>query len=163
MLRYISIDPGKNTGYFIFDIDDQKNIIEREISSGSITQVIDIVKHQKALFNSNLYLLVEDARLCKWAGGHGKNTLQGVGSVKRDCSIWQDFCLENNIIVWLINPIKIKNKKLTKEQFNKLFDVTCLKNNSHSRDAVAIGMQFGLLANMLINSPNFKNQIINYI
>lgn len=163
MHRFVSIDPGTHTGYFIFDICKDNKIIFRECKSVTITQALKLVLEQKKLFGDNFSLILEDARLCRWAGKHGLETHQGVGSIKRDCKIWEDFCLENNIMVWLVNPIKIKNKKLKKAEFEQVFKLYGLKTNPHSRDAIAIGMQYGLLNYMLINNPNFKKSIINYM
>jgi hypothetical protein len=40
---------------------------------------------------SRIFVRFEDARLRKWFGKAGKEQLQGAGSIKRDCTIWEDF------------------------------------------------------------------------
>lgn len=81
----IGIDPGTYTGY-------------AESENGTITRVQTMRIDQALMYvlghhkNGRLRLVRwEDARLRKWFGKKGKEALQGAGSIKRDCSIWEDF------------------------------------------------------------------------
>ena len=88
---YIGIDPGTHTGVAIWDNKQQEFI---ELATIPIHQALLKVKNyyndNKGL--SNICVVFEDARQRTWFG-RDKNTyakLQGAGSIKRDCSIWED-------------------------------------------------------------------------
>lgn len=81
----IGLDPGTHTGY-------------AEMESGKLVAVetLKIHKAMDRLLKDKRYRHVqmvywEDARLRQWFGAAGREKLQGAGSIKRDCAIWEDF------------------------------------------------------------------------
>ena len=104
---YIGIDPGTHTGVAIWDNKQQEFI---ELATIPIHQALLKVKNyyndNKGL--SNICVVFEDARQRTWFG-KDKNTnakLQGAGSIKRDCSIWEDFCKDYQIPFLAVPPMK---------------------------------------------------------
>jgi hypothetical protein len=59
--------------------------------------------------------------------------MQGVGSVKRDCGIWQEFCERNGIRHILIAPANIDTKRNAKD-FEVITGWTA-RTSEHARDA----------------------------
>ncbi len=130
---YIGIDPGTNTGF-------AKSIAGRlhEVKTYNIVQAMDAVAHSARWAKSNdkrLVVYIEDARLRKWVTG-GREKLQGVGSVKRDCGIWEEFCVHHDIHFVLVAP-KNNKTKLSAEQFKRLTGWTH-RTSEHARDAVML-------------------------
>ncbi|MBS3993138.1 MAG: hypothetical protein KGZ87_05435 [Bacteroidetes bacterium] len=93
------------------------------------------------LLNKDLevHIRVEDARKRKWFGPRSQEKQQGAGSVKRDCSIWEDFLTEinklseNKITFEMLHPVKGATK-LNKEMFQKITGITSV-TSEHARDA----------------------------
>ncbi len=81
----------------------------------------------------DIHLYIEDARLRTWFGNASRDQLQGAGSIKRDCSIWEQFCKENGYAYTLIPP-KNNLTKMSAESFRNLtgWEGRC---SSHARDA----------------------------
>jgi len=129
--RYIiCIDPGVNTGYAIWDNADKRFII---IDTASIHLVMDVVKKRNGI---TTLVRVEDARKRKWFGNAGREKLQGVGSIKRDCKIWEDFLIELGIKFELVAP-KNNKTKLSADNFNKLTKWD-KRTSQHARDAAML-------------------------
>ena len=81
--KVIGIDPGKNTGIAIKDLEGDRLIF---MSTMMIHQAFDLIKDDL----DESYILVEDAHL--WNDKSAKNyhaRAQGAGSIKRDCTIWE--------------------------------------------------------------------------
>jgi len=78
----------------------------------------------------------EDARLRTWFGNTGREKLQGAGSIKRDCSIWQEFCEQNKIPFQAIKPAA-GNTKWNAEYFKRITGWKG-RTSQHSRDAAAL-------------------------
>jgi len=132
---YIGIDPGKNTGIAVWNTEDKKFIL---IDTLSIHIAIDLVSKLNSEYK--IFVRIEDARKRKWFGKSGREQLQGAGSIKRDCVIWEDFLKDKKIEHELLSPMQ-KGKKISKEYFNQLTKYN--KNTSqHSRDAAML--VFGL-------------------
>ena len=89
---------------------------------------------------------MEDARKRKWFGPRSQEKQQGAGSVKRDCSIWEDFLTEinknseNKITFEMLHPIKGATK-LNKEMFQKITGITSA-TSEHARDAFMLVYNF---------------------
>jgi len=79
---------------------------------------------------------VEDARKRKWFGKSGREKLQGAGSVKRDCKIWEDFLTDKKIPFELVPP-KANKTKTTAAQF-KAVTKWQPRTNEHARDAAML-------------------------
>ena len=104
MTKYlIGIDTGVNTGYAVAE--DKGNGGELfEVRSLTITQAmsrtLEFVVHYG---KENVCLFIEDARQRTWFTG-GREKAQGVGSVKRDAQIWEDWCKEQELNYLMIHP-----------------------------------------------------------
>jgi hypothetical protein len=130
-MRYhyvIGIDPGVVTGCAIRDT---LNCRYEFIGSDTILRVMEIVKTRSTLFD--VFVRVEDARKRKWFGKTQREVLQGAGSIKRDCQIWEEFLTTNKIPHEFVAP---KNNK-TKLDAKKFKQYTGYQGttNGHSRDA----------------------------
>lgn len=133
----IGIDPGTKTGLAAYDV--QKNMLV-EVSTYMIHQAMhEILELNK---KANIFVRVEDARLRKWYGEmtHGKE--QGAGSIKRDCSIWDDFLTDNKIPFEMVHPLKSMTK-INEVQF-RLMTGFRFKTSSHGRDAAMLCYKFKL-------------------
>lgn len=81
---YIGIDPGTKTGIAVWD-----SAAKRFHAIFTLT-IFDAINYVKEWHHSNSTIIMEDARLRKWFGNSGREKLQGAGSVKRDCAIWEE-------------------------------------------------------------------------
>jgi hypothetical protein len=125
----IGIDCGTNTGFAVWSAKEMKFV---KLVSIPIHRALFEVK--KAFDSGkNLKVYIEDARLRKWFGANSNSKLQGAGSVKRDSTIWEDFCKDYNIPYQLVSP-KENKTKLDVKQF-KIYTKYEGKTNEHSRDA----------------------------
>ena len=126
----IGIDPGKFTGMAIW------NRKKKAFSSIRTTGIIDaMITIQGIMILHQVEIWFEDARLI---GGHIKDSpgrSQGVGSVKRDCSIWEEFCDEHKIFYGKISPRA--TQKLDQAKFEKLTKWSG-RTSQHARDAAML-------------------------
>lgn len=98
-----------------------------------IAQALEIVADQAR--RDHVCVFVEDARQRKWYNDAGKSRdkLQGAGSIKRDCKIWEDFLRDKGIPFKLIAP-KNNTTKLSAPAFKSITGYTG-RTCEHSRDA----------------------------
>lgn len=135
MTALIGIDPGKNTGVALWD-----SSIHRlyYVQTLGIIKAMELVINLRAEYAGEVQLFIEDARLRKWfkdsPGGRDKK-LQGVGSVKRDCAIWEEFCQHLEISYTMIHPRIVP--KYNSDQFRKLTGHKG-RTSQHARDAAMI-------------------------
>ena len=134
---YIGIDPGTHTGVAVWDSKAQVFI---ELTTIPIHQALLKVKRLYAESRelSNICVVFEDARQRTWFG-RDKNTnakLQGAGSIKRDCSIWEDFCKDYQIPFLAVPPMK-GGTKLSEEYF-KTISGWKGRTSNHARDAAML-------------------------
>ena len=126
------IDPGVKTGLAIWNCGDQKFM---HIMTVGIIRAIDNL--EMLFLNKCLHeIRFEDARLRTWFGNTGREKLQGAGSIKRDCSIWQEFCEQNKIPFQAIKPAA-GNTKWNAEYFKRITGWK-ERTSQHSRDAAAL-------------------------
>ena len=79
----------------------------------------------------------EDARLRKWIPKtSGREVLQGAGSIKRDCSIWEEFFDLHKIKAFPIAPKDTKTK-MNAQLFARLTGWTG-RTSEHARDAALL-------------------------
>jgi len=127
--RYvIGIDTGTNTGYAVYDTISKKLTVET-------------LKIHQAMFKIHrlpgiMLVRVEDARLRKWFGDKEKGSLQGVGGIKRDAKIWEDFLTDNAIPFEMVAP-KDNMTKLPAKSF-KQFTGYKGRTSQHGRDAAGL-------------------------
>ena len=126
----IGIDPGKHTGIAIYNTGMKELIL---CSTLLIHKAMDVIS---ALDHSDVFVRVEDARLRKWFGKDAYLKKQGAGSIKRDCTIWEDFLNDKKIPHEMIHPLK-GSTKLSTEMF---FNITGYKGrtSNHARDAAML-------------------------
>lgn len=127
----IGIDTGTKTGIAI-SIDGSL----QRVDCMTITKAMQLVSEYPP---GTTKLFIEDAR--KWIGFNGKTKttdarLQGAGSVKRDASIWEDWCKENGYQAVFVKPMG-KGLKKSAEEFKQITKWKG-RTNEHSRDAAMI-------------------------
>lgn len=131
----VGIDTGVNTGFAVAT--EQGNGGELiQVISLTITQAMARVTELCELYGkSQVYLYIEDPRQRTWFTG-GREKAQGVGSVKRDAQIWEDWCKENQINYKMIHP-KNNCTKYKSETFKRVTGWTG-RTNEHARDAAML-------------------------
>lgn len=123
----IGIDPGVQTGLSAWD--GKKLVV---VESTVIHRAMDKLKNWTAA-GYMLLVRLEDARKRTWFGKAGREQLQGAGSIKRDCKIWEDFLTDNKIPYELVAP-KNNKTKMNADLFKKITGWTGI-TNEHGRDA----------------------------
>lgn len=126
----VGIDPGVRTGIAVYSVVNNKFI---SIDTLMIHQAILLVS---SLDKSSTFIRVEDARLRTWYGESGREVLQGVGSVKRDCTIWDSFLKDCGYSYEMKHPIKGGTKM--NESVFKGITGWAGRTSSHSRDAAML-------------------------
>lgn len=85
----IGIDPGTHTGLAVWNCGEDRFML---IKTTKLHSAFDMIKQLSRL--GALYVRIEDARLRTWFGKSGREKLQGAGSIKRDCTAWEDFLID---------------------------------------------------------------------
>ena len=132
-MKIIGIDPGTVTGVAIWDTLKKEYI---HIGSGGMIDAFDVIESEIYKLDINFEVWIEDARQRKWYDKVGREVLQGVGSIKRDCHIWEEFCKNRNLKHRMVAPKNIKTK-MSAEGFKKITGWQG-STNEHSRDAAMI-------------------------
>lgn len=136
---YIGIDPGTHTGVSVW------SRLERRlwmVDTMTITQAMKTVEDYVCTFDVEgnqrfeVVVYIEDARKRTWFGSANREKLQGAGSVKRDCSIWETFCEELGVECRKIAP-RNNTTKLTASQFKVLTNWQG-RTSDHARDATML-------------------------
>jgi len=131
----IGIDTGVNTGFAVA-VDEGNGGKLIHVKCLTITMaMVEVVNYINAYGRSDIKLFIEDARLRTWFTG-GREKAQGVGSIKRDAQIWEEWCKENEINYLMVHP-KANVTKLKAIAFKKLTQWTEV-TNEHSRDAAML-------------------------
>lgn len=132
----IGIDPGTHTGFAIW------NPVKKKFKSIGSIQIHEVIMRISAMHDDGLidYVVFEDARQRKWFGNQSKaegiGKLQGVGSVKRDCSIIEDFLIDLDIPHLAIKP-SAGTTKWTAARFKRVTGWEG-RTNEHGRDAAIL-------------------------
>lgn len=133
----IGIDPGTHTGVAVWDTRERKFL---SLETLPIHQALDLVcKWQQDCKDRDVAMDVtfEDARQRTWFGKGDTNAkAQGAGSVKRDCSIWEDFCKDYGIPYWAKPPGKGMTK-VTSDYF-RIISGYQGRTSNHARDAAML-------------------------
>lgn len=131
----IGIDTGVKTGYAVA-MDHGTGGELHQVECLSITKAMQAVQEIKAIHGKDsLKLYIEDARKRTWFTG-GKEKAQGVGSVKRDAQIWEDWCIEQEFNYIMVHP-KANATKTKADLFKKITGWTG-RTNEHARDAAML-------------------------
>lgn len=128
---FVGIDTGVNTGIAIWDPENQEFL---DIQTVKIHQAMAMIKI--LLEDSKIIVRVEDARQRKWFGKSGREKLQGAGSVKRDCKIWEDYLRDLHVKFEMVSPSR-NITKLSDEQFKKITKYRG-RTSEHARDAAML-------------------------
>lgn len=144
---YIGIDTGVNTGIAVWDNRKRSLLL---VKTMKIHKAMDIVKsyaeQYKAGCGERVIVRVEDPRQRKWFGTERmsreeeRKRLQGVGSVKRDATIWEDYLTELGVEFEMVAP-KRNITKMSQEYFKQLTGWK-KQTNEHSRDAAMLVFGF---------------------
>lgn len=133
-MKYIGIDPGKKTGFAVWDHDAR---YLAEVATLSITQAMEKVRMMAdVLGRENIRLYIEDARQRKWYGRTGRERLKGAGSISRDSTIWDDFCRELGVEYVMVAP-RHNTTKLKAKPF-KVLTGWQGRTDEHARDAAML-------------------------
>lgn len=145
MAFFIGIDTGTHTGFAVWD-NRKRTLID--VTSLPIHKAMERVKDYAELEKSggeHVVVRVEDPRQRTWFGTERmsreeeRKKLQGVGSVKRDASIWDDYLKDLGVQYEMVAPRR-NITKVNAERF-KAFTGWSKKTNEHGRDAA--GLVFG--------------------
>ena len=129
----VGIDPGVSTGLALWDSVDKRLL---EVLTLGILQAQQYVLTLKNLGNLS-HIVMEDARLrTGWFGENSAAKQQGAGSIKRDCSIWTEFCDMHGILLRSVSP-KHKGAKVDAAMFAKLTKWEG-RTSEHARDAAML-------------------------
>lgn len=144
----VGVDTGTETGYAEWDTEKQCLI---SVTKLKIHQAMERVKDLNDKHPGKIMVRVEDPRQRTWFGRvmsreEERKKLQGVGSVKRDASIWDDFLKDLGIRYEMVAP-KNNVTKLSQEKF-KYYTGWAKQTNEHSRDAAML--VFGLKSHFFI-------------
>ena len=128
----VGIDPGVNTGVALWDILMQRlDSVQTMMAADALCQVQLMAGHQ-----SIRTVIFEDARLRKWFGSKGREALQGAGSIKRDCQIWEEWLTLHRIPFKAVAP-QAGATKWSSEQFQKVTGWQG-RTSEHARDAALL-------------------------
>lgn len=132
-MKWIGIDPGTHTGFAVWDDREKKLVIlETLLIHDALEYVLQLRERDDVM------VVFEDARQRTWFG-RDKNTnakLQGAGSIKRDCSIWDDFLTDRGIPFRAVPPMKGGTK--LDEKYFKSITRWKGRTSNHSRDAAML-------------------------
>lgn len=128
----IGIDPGTHTGVAVYDA---ANRVLTEVMSMPIHEAMSVVDgtHRAGRIKMVVY---EDARLRTWFGRKGRESLQGAGSIKRDCVIWADYLVSLGAPHKAVKP-SAGNSKWDAGKFARITGWVG-RTNEHGRDAALL-------------------------
>lgn len=134
----VGLDPGVQTGFAIWDIKAKRLT---EVETVQIHHAMWAIRAYWGLPRQLIRVVFEDARQRTWFGPRGtlaqeRAKLQGVGSVKRDCAIWEDFLKDNGIPYEARKP-QPGTTKWTADYFKKVTGWTG-RTSEHARDAATL-------------------------
>lgn len=135
-MLYIGIDTGTHTGIALWDTDYQELL---DVSTVKLHQALFKVKSLWEM-RRDIKVLFEDARLRKWydtrTARQDRARLQGAGSIKRDCNVWEEF-LKDYKIPYTAIPPACNTTKLSADAFARITEWQG-KTSEHSRDAAML-------------------------
>lgn len=134
----LGIDPGVTTGVATWSTEERRLL---SVDSMGIVKAMDFALVGAPIMadsRGGLLVVWEDCRQHRVFGAAQRNTaaLQGVGSVKRDCGIWEEF-LQHHAIAYITRQPRRTRTKLTAEQFQAATGWT-ERSNNHGRDAAML-------------------------
>lgn len=142
----IGIDPGTKTGLAIMDARTGQFL---SIETLPIHIAMLRVAEAKRDHPAAVHVIVEDARQRKWLPKNsGREKLQGAGSIKRDCAIWEGY-LAYLGLPYLMRPPRPGTTKWGKAYWQKTTGWKG-RTSEHARDAALLvhGMGRGKLKSL---------------
>lgn len=106
-MYYIGIDTGTHTGIAVWSSSERKLV---SVETKAIHVAMQDVLRWHREHPGEVFVRFEDARLRNWFGSAGREQLQGAGSIKRDCQIWEDFLADAKIPFSGVPPRKTSPK-----------------------------------------------------
>lgn len=159
----IGIDPGVETGIAAWDAKERKL---HKVECMTILEAMECISKTQLVLAGQpdaLLVIFEDARRRKWFGDradrktekYGAGVREGVGSVKRDCSIWEEFLTSRGLPFEARYP---SNTKMRADNFERLTGWKG-RTNEHARDAALIvfGMNESIARAKLIAFQHAKD------
>ena len=146
MLRMAVLVSGGGTNLqAIMDAIDSGKITNAEIvtviSNNAGAYALERARKLHKVYGDDLCIVFEDARQRKWIpqeknASQYRGRLQGAGSVKRDATIWEDFCKDLGIRYEAVPP----HKGMTKWSAETFANITGWqgKTSEHARDAALL-------------------------
>lgn len=139
-LLRIGIDPGVHTGYAVWNRQLRTLVMVCEFKLHVAMREVEGA-HKAGLLHGVVF---EDARQRTWFGQRAsheveRERLQGVGSVKRDCSIWEEFLTDLGVKFEMRKPIA-GTTKWAAPYFRRVTGWT-EQTNQHGRDAAVLVFQ----------------------
>ena len=136
----IGIDPGMHTGLAVWDTSTRQFL---DIRTTNIVDAMDYLRQIREERGIGL-IVFEDARKRKWIPRERdlrqvKGRAMGAGSVKRDCSIWEEWCRFYRIDFVASLP-RWGMTKLTDAYFRGITGYD-RRTNEHGRDAAMLVFQ----------------------
>jgi len=125
---YVGIDPGKQTGVAVWDVELRRLT---HIAAMGITQAKETILNLSRTHTVAIWM--EDARMYRKTPAAPARQL-GAGSVRRDCGIWEEFCDFYNIPCHLLRPAGVK---LSAAEFRQQTGWRG-RTNEHGRDAAML-------------------------
>lgn len=131
---FIGIDPGTKTGLAVWNCDKKRFELVRTCG------IVNAMKTVEMLIKTSDFkvegIVIEDARKRKWFGANAGAKAQGAGSIKRDCSIWEEFCVGLKVS-YLFKEPSAGTTKISVRVFSKLSGYAG-KTSNHARDAAML-------------------------
>lgn len=131
----VGIDPGVKTGFAVWCRRERRLI---DVATVSALEAMDRIKAMNVA-----ELRFEDARQRTWFGSsdrkqakYGAGFREGIGSVKRDCALWEDFCARHGIKFKAVKPAR-GNTKWDAANFKKVTGWQG-RTSEHARDAALL-------------------------
>ena len=136
----VGIDPGVHTGLAVWDTS------SRQLLDVRCSGIVEAMRYVRELIDTRGVGLIvfEDARQRKWIPRERdlrqfKGRAMGAGSVKRDCSIWEEWCKARQVQYIASRP-KNGMTKLTDAYFRGITGYD-RRTNEHGRDAAMLVFQ----------------------
>lgn len=133
---YIGIDPGTETGLAVWDSHRGRFVSLDTLAIHKAMHKVGMWQQTCIDTGTELMVIFEDARQRTWFGDRSTAKLQGAGSVKRDCSIWEDYCTDMGIPFRAVPPQKGGTK--VSSGYFKMISGWQGRTSNHARDAAML-------------------------
>lgn len=137
-IQVVGIDPGVSTGFARVNAYASFAELCTLGMYHAQERILEIVEVYGADY---VLVCIEDCRKRKWVDPSiGPERLRGIGSVERDCSLWQEFCERHGLAFVLVAPMGI-NTKMDKWEFAQTLDYP-FDTSNHARDAGMLARKY---------------------